>query len=126
MSKNVRTILRTTLGIFLIAYALNKFLHVIPTGYGEMNETTQDFLDGVAVYLPYLYIFEIIVGLFLVLNKWSAFILIVLFPLSISFLIFGISNGDFAEFIPALIVALLNVILLYAHWDKFKPLFTAS
>lgn len=123
MNKKLRTVLRTVLGVFLILYALNKFLHIIPEGFGEMNENSRDFIDGVAIYLPYLYIFEIIIGLFLVFNKWSAFILIVLFPLSFSFLFFSISNGDAVELIPALIVALLNIVLLIGHKEKYKYLF---
>ena len=88
-----------------------------------MNENARDFIDGVAVYLPFLYIFEIIIGLFLILNKWTAFILIVLFPLSFSFLIFSFSNGDLVELVPAIIVAALNIILLIGHKEKYKYLF---
>lgn len=123
MNSKLRMILRTALGLFLILYALNKFLHIVPEGFGEMNENARDFIDGVAVYLPFLYIFEIIIALFLLLNKWTAFILIVLFPLSLSFLIFSFSNGDIVELIPAIIVALLNIILLVGHKEKYKYLF---
>lgn len=126
MNKTARTVLRSSLGAFLILYALNKFFHFVPTGFGEMNDITRDFLDSVAIYLPYLYIFEIIIGLVLILNRWTPFILIVLFPLSVSFLIFGISNGDFTELIPALLVALINITLLFAHKDKYMPLFETA
>jgi uncharacterized membrane protein YphA (DoxX/SURF4 family) len=123
-NENVIKVLRIFLGVFLILYALNKFFHIIPTGYGEMNENTQDFIDGVAVYLPYLYIFEIIIGLLLISNIWTPFLLIVLFPLSVVFVIFVLANGDFVELWPAFIVAALNVILLIAHKDKYQPLFS--
>lgn len=123
MNSKLRMVLRTTLGLFLILYALNKFLHIVPEGFGDMNENARDFIDGVAVYLPFLYIFEIIIGLFLILNKWTAFILIVLFPLSFSFLIFSFSNGDLVELVPAIIVAALNIILLIGHKEKYKYLF---
>ena len=116
--------LRTILGLFLIVYALNQFLHFLPTSYGTMPENTRDFIDSVAVYLPYLYIFEIVIGLFLIINKWSSFIIIVLFPLTISFLIFNLSNNDIIKIWPALIVAILNIILLINNKDKYKSLFT--
>ncbi|MCW5518505.1 hypothetical protein J1N09_01550 [Aureitalea sp. L0-47] len=116
-------VLRTALGLFLILYALNRFFHFLPSSYGEMPEVTQDFLDSVAAYLPALYIFEIIIGLFLIFNKWTAFILIVLAPLSVAFLIFSISNGEFSKAWPAFVVGLLNVLLIVRRWDAYKPLF---
>ena len=111
------------LGIFLIVYALNKFFHFIPSSYGDMPETAQDFLDSTAVLLPYLYFFEIIIGFLLVINKWSPAIYIILAPLTIAFLIFSFSNKDFNEMWPALFVAILNFLLLLSEKGKYKPLF---
>lgn len=115
---------RIFLGLFLIVYALNKFFHFIPTSYGSMPENARDFIDGVAIYLPFLYIFEILIGLLLLINKWTAFVLVVLFPLSVSFLIFHFSNNDLSMMWPALIVAGLNIWLLYQDREKYKPLFS--
>ncbi len=115
--------LRILLGLFLIIYALNQFLHFIPGSYGKMPENTRDFIDSVAAYLPALYIFEIIVGVFLLLNKWTPFVLIVLFPLTVAFLIFNFSNGDIKNMWPALIVAILNIYLMYFWRGKYRPLF---
>ena len=115
--------LRIFLGIFLILYALNKFLNFIPTSYGQMPKDAQYFLDATVVFLPYLYVFEIIIGLLFIFGKWSAFLYIVLFPLTISFLIFSFSNKDLNDMWPALIVAILNFILLFGEKDKYKPLF---
>jgi putative oxidoreductase len=123
MKTSVSKWLRILLGLFLIVYALNQFLHFIPAGYTEMPDSARDFLDAVVMYLPLLYVFEIITGLFLVFNKWSAFILVVLFPLSVSFLIFTFANQDLSETWPALIVAALNIVLLIDSREKYKPLF---
>lgn len=115
---------RIILGLFLIVYALNKFFHFIPSSYGQMPEHAKDFLDSTVIFLPYLYIVEIIIGLLLILNKWSALLYIVLFPLTISFLIFSFTNKDFSDMWPALIVAVLNIILLFSVKEKYKPLIT--
>jgi len=123
METNISKWLRIFLGLFLIVYALNQFLHFIPTGYTEMPEEARDFLDAVVIYLPLLYFFEIITGLFLIFNKWTSFILIVLFPLSVSFLIFTFANQDLSETWPALFVAALNIFLLFQSREKYKPLF---
>jgi uncharacterized membrane protein YphA (DoxX/SURF4 family) len=125
INDGTKKILRIVLGLFLILYGLNKFFHVVPTGFGEMPENARDFIDGVAVYLPYLYIFEILIGLLLVLNVWTPLILIVLAPLSVSFMIFVIANCDPSEVGPAVIVAVLNLILLLGESDKYKTLFSA-
>jgi hypothetical protein len=123
-NQSLKTWLRVFLGLFLIVYALNQFFHFLPTSYGKMPENAMEFLDAVLIYLPMLYIFEIILGLLLVFNKWTSFLLIVLFPLSIAFLIFSISNQDFIDAIPALVVALLNFSLILFYKEKYKPLFT--
>lgn len=123
METNISKWLRIFLGLFLIVYALNQFLHFIPTGYTEMPEEARYFLDAVVIYLPLLYFFEIITGLFLIFNKWTSFILIVLFPLSVSFLIFTFANQDLSETWPALFVAALNIFLLFQSREKYKPLF---
>ena len=123
MNHNVMKWLRIILGLFLIVYALNQFFHFLPTSYGKMPESARDFIDSVVMYLPFLYAFEIIIGLFLIFNKWTSVILIVLFPLSVSFLIFMFANKDFMETWPALFVALLNIVLLLSRWGKYKPLF---
>ncbi len=135
MNAKTTTLLNIVLGLFLILYAANQFLHVLPTSYGNMPEFTQSYLDAVASFLPALYIFEIIIGLLLVLNKWRPLILIILAPLTINFLIFNFTNlildfpndslaANLGKIWPAALVAILNVILLYQYQDKYKPLFT--
>ena len=114
---------RVILGVFLVGYALNKFFNFIPSSYGQMPEIAEEFLDSTVVFLPYLYIFEIILGLLLILNKWSELIYIVLFPLTVSFLIFSFTNKDFSDMWPALLVAVFNIILLFSAKEKYKPLF---
>jgi len=123
IQKNLANWLRIGLGVYLVVYALNRFFHFLPTSYGTMPEEAQYFLDAVMFYLPYLYAFEILVGLLLIFNKWTPFLLIVLFPLSVSFLMFSVINNDFQEIWPAVIVAGLNIILLFNSRERYKVLF---
>ena len=113
MNGNTSKWMRIVLGLFLIVYALNQFLHFLPTSYGQMPEKAMNFIDAVVMYLPLLYVFEIIIGLLLVFNIWSGLIYIVLFPLSVSFMFFMFTNGDLNETWPALFVAGLNVALYF-------------
>ncbi|WP_111308177.1 hypothetical protein [Confluentibacter sediminis] len=124
MKSNVYKWSRIVLGLFLMIYALNQFLHFLPTSYGQMPEDSRYFIDAIAMYLPYLYIFEMVIGLLLVTNKWTPFIVIVLFPLTVSFLIFNMTNNDISKFWPAVVVAFLNIILLINNSKKYKPLFS--
>ena len=124
-NQSLKTWLRVILGLFLILYSLNQFFHFLPLNYGKMPEDAIDFIYAVIVYLPFLYFFEIILGLLLVFNKWTPFLLIVLFPLTVAFLIFSISNQDLLDALPALVVAFLNFTLLLFEKEKYKPLFTA-
>ena len=123
-TKTIFSSLRIILGLFLIIYALNQFLHFLPSSYGAMPENTRSFIDAVAVYLPYLYFFEIVIGLLLIINKWTPFMIIVIFPLTIAFLIFNLSDNDYINIWPSIIVAFLNILLIFNYKDKYKPLFS--
>ena len=119
---NSTRVVSILLGLFLIVYALNQFLHFFPMSYGQMPDFTRNFLDATLPYLPILYIFEIVLGLLFIFNKWEPFLVIVLAPLSIAFLIFNLSNGGM-NILSAAFVALLNLVLAWQYRKKYYPLF---
>ena len=123
MKNKIYRTISIVLGLFLIVYAANHFLHFFSTSYGKMPEFSQDYLDAVAPFLPALYILEIIIGIMLIINKWVPFISVVLVPLSLSFLIFNFTNGGW-NILSAAFVSLANLLILLHHREKFKPLFT--
>lgn len=133
MNTKSTKVLSIILGLFLIVYAVNQFVHVFPTSYGNMPEFTQSYLDAIAPFLPALYIFEVIIGLLLVFNVWNPLLLIILAPLTVNFLIFNVTNlvvdiavGSASAKIgiiwPAALVAILNIILILQYRNKYKPL----
>jgi hypothetical protein len=113
---------RVFLGAFLIGYALNQFFHFAPSSYGDMPETTRHFLDAVVMYLPFLYFLEILVGLLLLFDKWTPLVLLLLFPLSASFLMFNFINGDMSMMWPAFVVAISNLVLLLNKSKRYLQL----
>ena len=122
MNKMTSNWLRIILGLFIMIYGLNQFLHIFPTSYGRMPEEAREFLDSIVNYLPFLYIFEILIGILLIFNKWTSLVLIVLFPLTIAFVMFVITNKDMSEMWQAGIAALLNILLIYDRREKYLPL----
>ena len=109
------------LGAYLIIYAANQFLHFLPSGYGDMPDFTRNYLDAVLPFLPALYIFEILLGIVFIMNRWIPFLVIVLAPLSVNFLIFNFANGGW-NIISAAFVAVLNLLLIYQYRHLYKPL----
>ena len=79
-------------------------------------------LAGSCYVFPILGVAYIIAGLCLVLNKAVPFALLVLVPVSINIVAFHLVYAP-AGILFAAIVAVLNVLLIYANWDRFKSLF---
>tara|TARA_R110000772_G_scaffold60386_1_gene136468 strand:- start:46 stop:336 length:291 start_codon:yes stop_codon:yes gene_type:complete len=81
-----------------------------------------DSLSETGYLLKVVGIFEIIIGLLVLFNKWVPFALILLAPISVNILLFHLFL-DIPGLFPALIVVVLNAILIYKHWKVYRPLF---
>ena len=91
----------------------------------ELSESAGNFMGaliGSGYIFPILGIAYIIAGLCLVLNKAVPFALIVLVPVSINIIAFHLTYNP-EGILFAAVVAILNLLLIYANWDRFKPLF---
>lgn len=119
----VNTVARYVLGLAMLVFGANKFLHFMPNP--ELPEAAGVFMGALAgsgYIFPILGIAYIIAGLCLVLNKAVPFALIVLVPVSINVVAFHLVYAP-AGILFAAIIAVLNVLLIYANWDRFKSLF---
>ncbi len=123
MNSTFTKILRFLLATLLIVIGLNKFLNFIPVP--EIPEDASDFMSSLKAtgyVLPVLGVVEILIGLFLLFNKWVAFALLALVPISVNILLYHLFLN-----IPgigiAVLVAVINFILIYKLWPKYKPLF---
>lgn len=124
MNSQFTKIIRILLGLALIVFGANKFLHFIPmeTPTGSAG----DFLSslGASGYIfPVVGVLEVLIGLFLLLKKWVPFALVLLAPISINILLFHLFL-DIPGIGIALLIAVLNAVLIYKNWIQFKPLFT--
>jgi hypothetical protein len=79
-------------------------------------------LGATGYIFPVVGVLEIIIGLLLLLRKWVAFALILLAPISINILLFHLFL-DIPGLSFALLVVVINSILIYKHWEKYRPLF---
>ena len=123
MNSQFSLLVRIILGIMLVVFGSNKFLHFIPLP--PPTGAAADFMNslGATGYIfPIVGILEVGIGVLLLLKKWIAFALILLAPISINILLFHLFL-DIPGVIAALLVVTLNVILIYKHWKQYTPLF---
>ncbi len=91
----------------------------LPLKAGEFMSS----LDTAGYILPFVGALEVYIGGLLILKKWVPFALILLAPISVNILLFHFFLDLSGGMIGALVVATLNIILIYKHWSQFKPLF---
>lgn len=123
MNSTFTKILRIILALGLIVFGLNKFI-----GFMEMPEMPANAggfmssLQATGYVLPIVGALEIIIGLLLLANKSVPFALLLLAPISVNILLFHLFL-DLPSIAGALVIAIINVILIYKHWKVYRPLF---
>jgi len=123
MNSMFTKIVRIFLGVVLVIFGANKFLHFIPLE--APTGSAGDFMNslGATGYIfPVVGILEVIIGLLLLSKKWIAFALILLAPISINILLFHLFL-DIPGLSVALLIVVFNSILIFKHWQQYKPLF---
>jgi len=122
MNSKISTVLRYLLGVAMIIFGANKFAGFMPKP--ELSEKAGIFMGALAdsgYIFPILGVFYIIIGLLLVLNKAVPLALLMLVPISINIVAFHLAL-DPKGVLFAAIIAILNAILLFTHWSKYKTI----
>lgn len=89
MNSKFTKIVRILLGIILIAFGVNKMYSFIPLP--QPSDDAADFMDSLAdtgYVLNVVAIFEIFIGILLLIKKWVPFAMLLLLPLSLNILLF--------------------------------------
>ena len=123
MNSKFTLLVRIVLGILLVVFGSNKFLHFIPLP--PTTGSAGNFMNslGATGYIfPIVGILEVFIGVMLLLKKWIAFVLILLAPISTNILLFHLFL-DIPGLGAAILVTLLNGILIFKHWKQYTPLF---
>jgi uncharacterized membrane protein YphA (DoxX/SURF4 family) len=121
MNSKVFMVLRILLGLFVLVFGLNKFLHFLPMG--EMSADAGAYFEALMKSKTFTLValVEIVAGLAFIFNKYGALMALILMSVSVNAILFHISLSP--ETIPgALVLIVLNIAILYGYKDKFKDL----
>lgn len=123
MNPKLTMVLRIFLGLILLLFGLNKFMMFMemPAPPPEAGAFFKALADT-GYMMSLVALTEIAVGLMLLLNKWSKFALIVLFPISVNIVLFHVFLDPMGG-AGAFLVAILNLVLVYDKWGDYKSLF---
>ncbi|OKS87853.1 hypothetical protein [Mucilaginibacter polytrichastri] len=121
-------ITRSLLGLIYLVFGLNFFFHFIPMKTPPMSAAATAFqggLFGSGYFFQFLKVTEVISGLFLLINRFTAFFLIVLFPISLNIFLFHTILAPAGMPMGVGILA-VHLFLGYAYFNYYKPMFTAK
>lgn len=121
MNTKVFMVLRILLGLFVLVFGLNKFLHFIP--YGEMSEAGATYMGSLAATktIVLVAVVEILAGLALIFNKYGALMALVLTSVSVNAVLFH-ATLEPDSIAGAMILLVLNIAVLYGYKNKYRDL----
>jgi putative oxidoreductase len=119
--KLVRTV-QVILGLGLLFFGLNGFFQFAPPPtFNEAGSALLGALFATGYFFPIMAIIWILAGLMFLFNRYSALAALILLPISINILLFHIIL-DFSGATIGILVFILNIYMLYVHWDNYKPI----
>jgi len=122
MQERIPQITRLELGAILLIFGINKFAPFLPNFELQGDALTfMSALVGSGYLMDMVALVEIAVGAMLVSNKYVPLALLLLAPISVNIVAFH-AFLDPANIAPALIVAVANVVLLFAY----KPYYNGA
>jgi putative oxidoreductase len=121
MNLKVLMIIRIIFALFLLFFGLNKifgFVDPPPPPKEAMNYWAALMATKTMTLVA---IVEVAAGLSLLVNKYAAFMMIILMSVSINAVLYHLSL-DSASIIMALVLFTLNIFMLYAYRNNYKGL----
>ena len=121
--KLVRTV-QIVLGLYILFAGFSGIFQFLPPP--QFNEAATAFMTALfnTGYMFYfMSVIFIIVGVMFIFNKWSAFGVVLMAPITVNIVLFHVFL-DFTGWWIAFIFAILHVYLLVIHWPRYKPMFS--
>ncbi|WP_431123170.1 DoxX family membrane protein [Flagellimonas flava] len=124
MNAKVFLVVRILLGLFVLTFGLNKFLHFIPMG--EMPEAVMGYFGALSSTqtLNLVAVVEILAGLALILNKYGALMSVILMSVSVNAVLFHATLAP-DGIGPAVGLLILNIAALVGYKDRYKDILRA-
>ncbi len=122
-------IARILLGLMFLVFGLNFFIPFIPMGaQPPMSPAATAFntgLFGSGYFFQMVKVLEIVCGLFILINRFTAFFLLVLLPISVNIFLFHAILAPSGVAMGAGILA-LHLFLGFAYRKYYASLFTVA
>ncbi|MCL6272420.1 DoxX family membrane protein [Muricauda sp. 2012CJ35-5] len=124
MNSKVFLVVRILLGVFVLVFGLNKFLHFIP--FGEMPEAAMNYFGALSSThtMTMVAIVEILAGLALILNKYGALMSVILMSVSVNAVLFHATLAPEGVG-PALLLLILNIAAVFGYKDRYSDMLRA-
>ena len=124
MSSKIFMAIRILLGVFVLVFGLNKFLHFIPDF--EIQGDALNYFTALSQTqtLNLVGIIEVVAGLALIFNKWGALMALILMSVSVNAVLFH-ATLDPANIAGAAVLLILNLLTLVGYKDRYKEILRA-
>jgi putative oxidoreductase len=123
--KTAKTIIRILLGLMVLVFGLNKFLQFMPMP--TLPASAGEFMGALAqsgYIFPIVAIVEIATGTLLLINKFKAMALIVLFPVMLNAFLFHLFL-DLPGIGGAALAIIMNAFLMINEKESYQGLLKA-
>lgn len=120
LARHLPTIARVLMGLMFFVFGLNGFLNFIPTPPGPMPEFAGALMNTGYMF-PLIKGTEVIVGAFLLLNRFVPLALALIAPVVVNILAFHAFLAPSGVAIPMVIV-FLEVYLAWSYRSAFRPM----
>ncbi len=121
MNSKVFMAVRILLGLFVLVFGLNKFLHFIPmeAPSGDAGAYFGALMSSKTLTL--VAVVEIVAGVALILNKFGALMSLILMSVSVNAVLFHFTL-DPGNSAGAVVLLVLNVVALIGYKDSYQGL----
>ena len=126
-SGRIALIAQVLYGLFLLIFGINAFFPFMPMEMGAMPDKAMAFISGLMAagyILPAQGLIFIVSGALLLIRKYSALALIILFPFNVNRILFH-SFLQPAGIWMGLVLTIIHVYLFFVYKDRFAGILKA-
>lgn len=128
MNSKLSLVFRILLGLIMVIFGANKLYAFLPDPDPSAVPEAAGSFFGALIATGYMMklvgLAELLGGLLLLLGKWVPFALVFLVPITVNILCFHLFLDLSAGMVPALVVTILHLVLLYKYKSNFSALFS--